>query len=105
MPIIKSSIKRVKQDKGRTARNRIVKNRMKSFIKLMMESLAKGEVDKAKKMFPKAASAIDMATKRNLIHKKNAARKKSLLERTLTVAIKNPKAAVSAKEAKKAKKA
>ena len=105
MPIIKSSIKRVKQDKVKTARNRHYKSEMKSYMKLVMDYCAKGEIDKAKKAFARAVKAIDTAAKKKLIHKKNAARKKSLMERTLTSAIKNPKGAAGAKEAKKAKKA
>ncbi|MBN1258271.1 30S ribosomal protein S20 [Candidatus Peregrinibacteria bacterium] len=100
MPIIKSSIKRVKQDKVKTARNRHYKSEMKSLMKIVVDYCAAGETDKAKKMLSKAIKAIDTAAKKKIIHKKNAARKKSLLERTFTAAVKNPKAAPE-KKAKK----
>ena len=83
MPITKQAIKRVKQDKKRTARNKHYGNHMKSMVKLLLEYVKKGEVDKATKILPKVVSAIDVASKKKLIHKNNAAHKKSLVQRAL----------------------
>lgn len=104
MPIIKSAIKAMKQDKGRTARNRAVKNEMKTMVKMILDLVQKGDVEKAKKMLPKAMSAIDMAAKRNLLHKKNASHKKSRLQKVIVHGFKHP-LPEAAKPAKKVKKA
>ena len=92
MPITKQVIKRVKQAKVRTQRNRHYNSHMKSMMKLVL-GLVKTDADKATKMFPKAVSAIDTCAKKNIIHKNNAARKKARLAR----AISTPKAAKAEK--------
>lgn len=83
MPIIKQAIKRVKQAKVRTARNKHYTSRMKSMVKLILGYIQKGEAEQAKKIQPKVMSAIDTCTKKNLIHKNNAARKKSRIQKAL----------------------
>ena len=70
MPIIKSAIKKVRQDKKRTIRN----SRQKKVLK---EAIKKYKETKIIKDYPKLVSLIDKAVKRNLIHKNKAARLKS----------------------------
>ena len=84
MPIIKQAIKRVKQTKVRTARNRHYNSHMKSMIKLILEYVQKKEFDKANKILSKVVGAIDTCAKKNIIHKNNAARKKSRIQRALS---------------------
>ncbi len=84
MPIIKQAIKRVKQDKGRTARNKHYKHHMKSMIRLMLDTVRQKEGGKAVKLMPKVISSIDTCAKKNLIHKNNAARKKARLQKALS---------------------
>ncbi len=83
MPITKQAIKRVKQDKVRTARNKHYNNNMKSMIKLLLGYVQKKDYDKASKLLPKVVKSIDTAAKKNLIHKHNAARKKSKVQRAV----------------------
>jgi len=90
MPITKQAIKRMRQDKVRTLRNKHFDSLMKSMFKLCMGYIQNHEIDKAKKVLPQAVSAIDTAVKKGLLHKNNAARKKSQLEKALSAAIKNP---------------
>lgn len=85
MPITKQAIKRMKQDKTRTANNNHYKNHMKSMIKLILEYARKGELDKANKILSKVVSSIDTCAKKNIIHKHNAAHKKSRIARALVV--------------------
>lgn len=85
MPIIKSSIKRMKQNEVRHKKNRHYGSRMKSLIKLVLDFVNKGDMDKAKKTLPEAISAIDMAAKKNIVKKNNAARKKSKVQRAVNV--------------------
>ena len=83
MPITKQSIKQVRQIKKRTTRNEHFKSHMKSMIKLFLGYIASNELEKAKKVFPEVTSAIDTAVKKHLIHKNNAANKKSRLQKKL----------------------
>jgi len=80
MPITKQVIKRVRQAKKRTDRNRHYRSDMKSMVRLVLEYAEKNELDKATKILPKVVKAIDSAAKRNIIHKNNAAHKKSRVQ-------------------------
>ncbi|MBN2096016.1 30S ribosomal protein S20 [Candidatus Peregrinibacteria bacterium] len=105
MPITRQAIKRVKQDKARTARNKHYNNHMKSMVKLMLGYIQKKETDKAVKIFPKVVSAIDVCAKKNLIHKNNAARKKARLQKALSNIQKGGGEKTEPKEVKEVKKA
>lgn len=83
MPITKQVIKRVKQAKKRADRNQHYRSDMKSMIKLILGYVEKKESDKALKIQPKVVKAIDMAAKKKIIHVKNAAHKKSKIQRAL----------------------
>jgi small subunit ribosomal protein S20 len=76
MPIIKSAQKKLRQDKGRTARNEITKKAYKAAIKTVSKLS-----EAAKKIAPANVSAaykkIDKATKKHLLHPNKAARLKS----------------------------
>jgi len=90
MPIIKQAIKRVRQDAKKTENNRHYKSRMRSMIKLLATHVKENDLEKAQKLLPQVVKAIDMAAKKNIIHKKNASRKKSGVQRTMNKAIKTP---------------
>ena len=112
MPITSSAKKAMRQTKARTQRRKPYKSRLKSELK-KFAILAKTDKEKAGKMLPSAYSVIDIACKKNIIHKNNADRKKSGLARMLTreiapVAVKTAKASgkkVSAKGKKTSSKA
>ena len=87
----------MKQNRTRYARNRHYSSNMKSMIKLILDYAKKGELDKANKILPKVVSSIDIAAKKNLIHKNNAAHKKSRVQRALNV---KPKTEPKVKEEK-----
>jgi len=87
MPIIKSAIKRMKQNRVRRIGNKHYGSRMKSMIKLLLSHVEKGEMDKAKKLLPEVISAIDTAAKKKIIHENNAAHKKSRVQRALNVSL------------------
>ena len=82
MPVIKSSKKDMRKSRKRAERNKAVKSQMKTFVKKILD-LSKTKKEEAVKLLPKAYSVIDTAKKKNLIHKNNAARKKSLLARSV----------------------
>lgn len=79
LPNIKSSIKSMKIDAKRRARNIFEKTRMKKAQKVVLAAIAAGDAAEAKKLLPAAHKAIDQAAANNTIHKNAAARKKSKL--------------------------
>lgn len=78
MPIIKSAIKRARQNTVRRTRRQPFKTQLKSAIRKFMDTVQEGKKDEAAKMLPKVFKAIDTAAKKQIIHRNNAARKKSM---------------------------
>lgn len=72
----KSTKKQMRQDVKRRARNRAVKSEVRSVSKKVAAATSPDEAGKA---LSEAASAIDKAAKKRIIHWKTAARKKSRL--------------------------
>ena len=72
----KSSLKRVRQTKIRTLRNRYAAKTMRNALKKIRLSEDATEV---KGMFPKVCSMLDKLAKRNVIHKNKAGNLKSQL--------------------------
>lgn len=97
MPLIRSAIKKAKQDVLRTNRNRHFKTRMQTMYKNIKKFVEVWETEKAKWFISEAYSAIDTAAKKNIIHKNNAANKKSKLAKMVWAT-----PATTKKEAKKA---
>ncbi len=83
MPIIKSAKKRVKQAEKRRQMNYPVRTLMKTYIKKVLTAVTEGNKEEAEKLLKKAYKIIDTAAKKNIIHDKNAARKKSRLARNI----------------------
>ena len=79
MPIIKSAKKRVKTIEKKTAQNKEWKNRLKDVIKNMEKAVETGDKEAAAEQLKETKKVIDKAVTRNIIHKNNAARKKSRL--------------------------
>ncbi|MDH5596815.1 MAG: 30S ribosomal protein S20 [Candidatus Peregrinibacteria bacterium] len=104
MPIIKSAIKRMKQNRVRRSNNKHYGSHMKSMIKLLLGYVEKGEMEKAKKILPEVVASIDTAAKKKIIHENNAAHKKSRVQRALNAgpAVKAEKVAKPAKKTEKA---
>lgn len=83
MPILKSAIKAVRQAEVHRARRQPYKTNMKTLIRKVSDLTRENKKDEAAKFLSQAYKAIDMAAKRNIIHWKNAARKKSSLARMM----------------------
>lgn len=83
MPQIKSSIRSVKTDAERRARNFPVRTAIKSVTRKVTEAVETGKADDAKVLLTKASSIIDKAVAKGVIHKNAAARKKSRMARKL----------------------
>ena len=79
MPIIKSAKKRVKITEKKTAQNKEWKLRLKDAIKNMEKAVEAGDKEAAAEQLKETKKVIDKAVTRNILHKNNAARKKSRL--------------------------
>lgn len=85
MPITKSARKAMRQTYTRSERNKATRSKVKTYVKKVLV-LSKSDLEKAKKVLPTAYSAIDTACKKNILHKNNAGRKKSLLAKAIAAA-------------------
>lgn len=82
MPNIKSAKKRVIVTKTKTARNKARNSALKTAIKKANAAVANNAADKDV-LVKDAIKKIDQAEVKGLIHKNNAARKKSALAKKL----------------------
>jgi small subunit ribosomal protein S20 len=83
LPNIKSAAKRARQNITRENRNRRIKSMLKTSIRRFEESLQSGDVEEARVKMNTAVRQIDKAAAKGVVHKNNAARKKSRLNRML----------------------
>ncbi|BAJ63355.1 MULTISPECIES: 30S ribosomal protein S20 [Anaerolinea] len=83
MANIKSQIKRNKQNEKRRIRNRIVRGKARTAVAKAREALASQSVEEAKQAVLLAISSLDRAASKGVIHKNNAARRKSRLMKRL----------------------
>ena len=83
MANIKSAIKRHKQSEKRRLRNRIYRGRARVFVKDAREEIEAENLEEARAATLKAISALDKAAEKGVIHKNNAARRKSRLMKKL----------------------
>ena len=79
MPNIKSSIRSVKTDAERRAKNSAVKSQIRTASRNTVEAVQAGAVEEAKQALVHATSVIDKAASKGVLHKNTAARKKSNL--------------------------
>jgi small subunit ribosomal protein S20 len=102
MPIIKSAKKANEASMRKHVFNLRRTRALKETMKDVKELAATGKIEEATKKLPEAYKAIDKATKRGVIKKNTANRKKSLLARTLVkkVEVKATKKTKAVKEEK-----
>lgn len=80
---IKSQIKRMRQNEKRRLRNRIFRGRARTMVKKVRQAIESGDVESARQALREAVSALDKAAEKGILHKNNAARRKSRLMRRL----------------------
>ena len=83
MANIKSQIKRNKQNEKRRLRNRLFSGRARTSVKRARLAIEAGEKESALEATKVAISALDKAAEKGIIHKNNAARRKSRLMKHL----------------------
>jgi small subunit ribosomal protein S20 len=83
---IKSAIKRNKQNEKKRIRNRVVRGTARTFVqkaRMVIDGKKEGDATEVTKV---AISALDKAAIKGVIHKNNAARRKSRLMKRMNAA-------------------
>ncbi len=110
MPIIKSAKKRVKVARSAAARNSKTRRQLRDALKAFSKAVEAGKAAEISKALSTAFSSLDIAVKKDIIHKNKAARQKARLAAQAKAAgakvVKAPKAPqkTAAKKAAPAKK-
>lgn len=78
-----SALKRARQTEKRTERNRTNTSRMRTALRDMKESLAKGDKAAAADIYRQTVSALDKAIQKGILHENTAGRYKSRLGKRL----------------------
>lgn len=79
----KSAIKRMRQNEKRRLHNRLFRGRARTEVKKARLAIESGELENARAATQDAVTALDKAASRGIIHKNNAARRKSRLMKQL----------------------
>lgn len=79
MPNIKSAKKRVLVAEARNARNKAERSAMKTAVKKFEVAAAEGNRTEAEGAYKVAVKAVDKAAAKGILHKNNAAHKKSAM--------------------------
>jgi small subunit ribosomal protein S20 len=78
---IKSQLKRIKTNRLATERNKAIKSEFKTAIRKFREAADAGNADDAKHALAVASTKLDKAVSKGVIHKNQAANKKSSMAR------------------------
>lgn len=79
----KSAFKRIRQSAKRREHNRHYRNRTRTLIKQALDAIEDGDVSEAEEATRVAARDLDMLASKGIVHKRNAARRKSRLMQKL----------------------
>ena len=77
MANIKSQLKRIKTNALRTERNKAVKSELRTWIRKFKTAAESGDATAAASALKVASTKLDKAVSKGVIHKNNAANKKS----------------------------
>ena len=81
MANIKSQLKRIKTNRVATERNKAIKSEFKTAIRKFREAADAGNADEARSALAVASTKLDKAVSKGVIHKNQAANKKSAMAR------------------------
>ena len=79
-----SAVKRARQTESRTARNRANASSLRTQLRDLRETIAKGDKTAAQESYRKTVSALDRAIKKGTLHENTASRYKSRLGKHVT---------------------
>ena len=74
-----SALKRSRQSERRTIRNRANTSRLRTQLRILRETVAKGDKAAAEQMYRQTVSVLDKAIQKGTLHENTAARYKSRL--------------------------
>ena len=83
MPNTNSAKKRLKQNRAHRAKNRSVRSNMRTHIRKVREAVAAGNIEEAEQVYLLTAKRLDRAGTSKLIHRNQAARLKSRLQKLI----------------------
>ena len=83
MANIKSQIKRIRQNEKAHQRNKAVKSALKTHVRKFREAADTGNVEEATAALRVAARQLDKAVSKGVIHKNQAANRKSAIAKRL----------------------
>jgi small subunit ribosomal protein S20 len=78
---IKSQIKRNRQNEARRQRNKAVRSELKTYVRHFHQAAESGDVAAATEAMRKANRELDKAASKGVIHKNQAANRKSALSK------------------------
>jgi small subunit ribosomal protein S20 len=81
---IKSQIKRNKQNEKRRLRNRVFRGRARTMVSKARIAMSESGPEESRESVILAISALDKAAEKGVLHKNNAARRKSRLVKQLS---------------------
>jgi len=79
----KSAIKRNRQNEKRRQHNRVFRGQARTYITKARMAMEAGNMQEAREATQLAISALDKAAEKNILHRNNAARRKSRLMKLL----------------------
>lgn len=82
----KSAIKRVRRSERRRRINQVHRSQARTYVKRTRTLIAAGQIEEAEAIAQQAASSLDKAAQKGIIHKNKAARGKSRLMKQLNQA-------------------
>ena len=83
MANIKSQIKRNKQNEKAHQRNKAVKSELRTYVRKFREAVDAGNADEATAAMQAASRKLDKAVSKGVIHKNQAANRKSAIAKKL----------------------
>ncbi len=83
MANIKSQKKRIITNERRRMRNKGVRTELRTYVKRFRQSVESGNLDEAQEALKVASRALDRAASKGVIHRNNAANRKSELAHRL----------------------
>jgi small subunit ribosomal protein S20 len=83
LPVTASAKKRLRQGEKRRLHNRVYRSRARTYVKRAHRLIDQGISEEATSVVQLATSALDRAAQKGVLHKRNAARRKSRLYRRL----------------------
>ncbi len=82
----KSAIKRIRSSQRKRERNQVFRTQARTYIKRARTLVQEGRLDEARVSAQQAVVTLDKAAVKGIIHPRNAARRKSRLEKMLAAA-------------------